>query len=178
MTVFFTSDTHFFHKNVIRFCNRPFLDVEEMNRGLVTNWNSVVQPKDEVYHLGDFGFCGTSAACEILGKLNGRKHFISGNHDQAIKGKALDHFVWVKQLHDMKVCGQRITLCHYPMESWNHSCHGSWHLHGHTHKNLKSSANIRRIDVGVDSNNYFPVSFEQVKAIMNCKPTRTTDCEY
>ena len=178
MTVFFSSDTHYFHNNIIRFSKRPYSDVEEMNKALITNWNSVVQPKDEVYHLGDFGFCDSAAADKILQKLHGRKYFIRGNHDQAIKGDVLKHFEWVKEMHEMKMYGQRITLCHYPLEAWNHSCHGSWHLHGHTHKNLKSSEDIRRWDAGVDSNNYAPISFEQVKQIMDLKPSRTCDCEY
>ena len=178
MTVFFTSDTHFFHKNIIRFCKRPYADVEEMNKGLVTNWNSVVQPKDEVYHLGDFGFCQMADAVSILKKLNGRKYFIRGNHDQGIKDEALKFFVWEKTMHEMKIDGQRIVLCHYPLESWNHSCHGSWHLHGHTHKNLESSEDIKRWDAGVDSNGQFPVSFEQIKKIMEYKLLHTVDCPY
>lgn len=178
MTVFFTSDTHFHHANIIRFTGRPFANVEEMNKGLITNWNSVVQPKDEIYHLGDFGFCDTQDAVRILKKLHGRKFFIRGNHDKGIKDEALDHFEWVKEMHEMKIHGQRIVLCHYPLEAWNHSCHGSWHLHGHTHKNLPGSEDIRRWDAGVDSNNQYPVSFEQIKKIMQYKNAQTVDCEY
>lgn len=85
MTTFFTSDLHFFHNNIIQFCNRPFDSVEDMNWKLIKNWNDVVQWNDHVWVLGDFSF-GTVAETEnILIQLNGIKHLIIGNHDR--KGK-------------------------------------------------------------------------------------------
>lgn len=178
MTVFFTSDTHFHHNNIIRFSKRPYADLDEMHESLITNWNAMIGPKDEVYHLGDFGFCSTDQAHAILRQLQGRKYFIVGNHDKAIKGRAAEHFEWIKTIHEMKINKQHITLCHYPMEAWNHSCHGSWQLHGHTHANLASSENIRRWDVGVDSNHMLPVSFEKVKELIGHKHYQTSDCGY
>ena len=80
--VFFTSDSHFCHKNIIEFCSRPFETVEEMNEKLVENWNKVVGPSDIVYHLGDFCFAGSAEWHYLLGKLNGRIHLIIGNHDE------------------------------------------------------------------------------------------------
>ena len=79
--IFFTSDTHFTHNNIIKFCNRPFKDVEEMNQTLVDNWNKVVGPTDIIYHLGDFCFAGSAEWHSIIGQLNGRIHLILGNHE-------------------------------------------------------------------------------------------------
>lgn len=79
--VFFTSDTHFNHSNIIRFCNRPFHNVEEMNETIIRNWNSVVAPDDIVFHLGNFCLGGAAEWTKILERLNGRIYLILGNHD-------------------------------------------------------------------------------------------------
>lgn len=81
MKVFVTSDTHFGHTNVIKYCNRPFRDAEEMDKALIKNWNETVGKNDTVIHLGDFGFCGRERIKEILSQLNGKKILIMGNHD-------------------------------------------------------------------------------------------------
>lgn len=78
---FVCADLHFFHKNIIRYENRPFSDVEDMNRQLIQNWNRVVKKEDIVYVLGDVSFAGTKATREIVTQLNGRKMLIMGNHD-------------------------------------------------------------------------------------------------
>ena len=79
--IFFTSDTHFWHNNVIKFCNRPFSSIEEMNDTIIENWNRVVDKNDIVIHLGDFCFCGSDKFKELVEKLNGRIYLILGNHD-------------------------------------------------------------------------------------------------
>ena len=79
--LFFTSDTHFGHENIITFCNRPFESIEEHDRVLIQNWNSVVTPDDTVFHLGDFCFGNGYKWYEILGQLNGHIYLIRGNHD-------------------------------------------------------------------------------------------------
>jgi len=78
----FTSDLHVFHKNIIKYCNRPFKDIPDMHYVLIDNWNRVVQPKDRVLILGDFGFCGVASGKAILDKLNGYKILVLGNHDK------------------------------------------------------------------------------------------------
>ena len=81
--IFFTSDTHFGHANIIKYCARPFASVQEMNRELIARWNAVVGPRDTVYHLGDFAFGKASEAPTFLRKLNGaKKILIRGNHDR------------------------------------------------------------------------------------------------
>ena len=81
MNVFFTSDLHFFHKNIIRFDNRPFTSVEEMNETLIRNWNRKVKKDDLVYILGDISWGNDEETCAIFARLNGRKVLIKGNHD-------------------------------------------------------------------------------------------------
>ena len=78
---FFTSDTHFNHANIIRFCNRPFKDVEQMNEVMIANWNSVIGKDDTVFHLGDFCLGGAAEWTKILERLNGKIYLIMGNHD-------------------------------------------------------------------------------------------------
>ena len=80
--VFFTSDTHFNHTNIIRFCNRPFKDVSHMNETIISNWNRVVSPEDIVFHLGDFCLGGSAEWVNVLNRLNGKIYLISGNHDR------------------------------------------------------------------------------------------------
>lgn len=83
--IWLTSDTHFFHRNIISYCNRPYADVDEMNEGLIANWNAVVAPDDEVFHLGDFAFGAFTKVASIASRLNGNKHLILGNHDRHTK---------------------------------------------------------------------------------------------
>lgn len=81
---YFTSDLHFGHKNIIKYEDRPFSSVEEMDEFLIYKWNSKVGKNDEVYILGDFGFVSGTRANELLDRLNGKKFLIKGNHDSMI----------------------------------------------------------------------------------------------
>jgi len=127
-----------------------------MNEVLIRNWNERIRKEDTVYHLGDFGFGDYS---KILKRLNGNITLIRGSHD-----KYLSRY-WniekVKDLLEIKIDNQIIVLCHYSMQSWPKSYHGSWHLFGHSHGKLKGIG--RSFDVGVDSNDYKPLSWEDVK---------------
>jgi len=176
MSTLFYSDPHFGHANIIKYCNRPFESVSEMNETLIKNYNSKVQPNDTVYILGDFAFYREPEdVTKILKRLNGIKHFVFGNHDKIMRHekvrpffKAMSNFeeIYVQQ----KAGGsQHITLCHFSMKVWNQSHRGSWQLYGHSHGTLPDDPNSLSIDVGVDSHNYFPVSFEEVKEIMSKK---------
>jgi len=173
--IHFTSDTHYFHKNIIKYCNRPFTDIREMNETLIANHNSVVQPDDIVYHTGDFAFCQPKDAIKILDQLNGKIHLIKGNHDR-LDNKVAERFESISAYKEIRVPDtdakggeQMIVLLHYAMRIWNKSHHGSWHLYGHSHGSLPDLNDSLSFDCGVDSWNYFPVSYEQVKEKMKTK---------
>lgn len=161
MSTFFTADTHFGHAAIIGFCNRPFDTVQEMNEEFIKNWNSVVSPQDVVYHLGDFGFMSAAEMVKIINRLNGNINVVPGNHDkQLVKISRLN---FCAPIHEIKVDGTFVVLCHYPMLSWNRSSHGSMMLHGHSHGTQQYPGAMRIHDVGVDVNGYAPVSFETIK---------------
>lgn len=161
MSLWFTSDTHFGHKNVIKYCNRPFQTVEEMDEVLIKNWNSRICPNDVVYHLGDVAFRSVEETNAILKRLNGKKILIRGNHDKKINSSL---FEGVYNYYELKVQDKFIVMCHYAMRVWNKSHHGSYHLYGHSHGTLPQHG--LSMDVGVDANEFKPISFEEIKLVM------------
>jgi calcineurin-like phosphoesterase family protein len=175
--VWFSSDTHYGHANVIKYAKRPFSNVEEMNEAMITQWNSVVKPDDLVYHLGDFALCRPAEATTIAKRLNGRKHLVFGNHDRKLRENKpfRDQWIWTKDYAEIEVEGQKIILMHYSMRIWNKAHYGSYQLYGHSHGSLKDDTNIRSMDVGVDCWNYAPISFETVKEHMNKKTWKPID---
>lgn len=169
--VWFTSDQHFSHSNVIKYCDRPFKDVDHMNRVLIENWNSVVQPEDTVYMLGDIFFTTATKAMSIMDQLVGKKVLVYGNHDKVIRDNKSLQNKFDDILGDYKeltIDEQKIVLCHFPFLHFNGQHRGHWNLHGHIHSsgNNSTQPNKRQYDVGVDNNNYFPVSFEEIKGMM------------
>jgi calcineurin-like phosphoesterase family protein len=173
--IWFTSDHHWGHANIIRFSNRPYADVEEMNEALIANWNRVVGPHDVVYHLGDIFLTQNAEALAIRQRLNGRIRLVLGNHDKTALN--IKHaFDWIKDYYEVKVDDaeawggvRRIVLCHYAFRVWNKSHHGSWHLYGHSHGSLPDDPDSLSFDIGVDCHDYTPLSYAQVKAIMATK---------
>jgi calcineurin-like phosphoesterase family protein len=163
--VFFASDTHFSHANIIKYCSRPYADVEEMDEALIANWNARVRPGDRIYHLGDFAFRNHG---EILARLQGSIHLIRGNHDKGLERWA-DRFASFQDYKDIKIGDQHVVLLHYAMRVWDRSHHGSFHLYGHSHGNLPEDPGSLSFDVGVDPNGYAPVSFEEVRDRMSRK---------
>ena len=179
--IFFTSDTHFWHENILKFCNRPFSSIEEMNDTIINNWNSVVKENDIVFHLGDFCFCGSDKFKELIETLNGRIYLILGNHDwKTIKQWHATKFEGVYQQMSIKIDGRKIDLNHFPFLCYAGTYYrledAVWQLFGHVHssdKNKNGLDNQRlsmlfptQYDVGVDNNNYMPISFEEVKNII------------
>lgn len=169
---FFTSDTHFFHENVIKFCNRPYETVEEMNYKLIKNWNHVVGPEDHLWFLGDFSFGTVEKTEQILYQLNGIKHLITGNHDRKGRCQKLKWDKFFVDQHDyyrLKVGTNKFVLCHFPFSSWER---GYINLHGHWHSTPKDyHSKYMQHDVGVDMNNYYPISMEDaiLHSMMNKK---------
>lgn len=178
MNIFFSSDMHIGHFNVIKYSNRPYASVREMTEALIANWNSVVREGDHVYVGGDVSFTSLTTTVSVLQQLAGKKFLILGNHDSKLRRKEafVNCFEWVKDYHELTVQdpsmpggSQLIILSHYPMVSWRNSYRGSWMLHGHCHGSLNARnerENVKRLDIGVDCHNYTPVSYEQVKSIL------------
>lgn len=173
--LFFTSDHHFGHENIIRFCNRPFENVREMNEVLIERWNEKIKSNDEVYHLGDFALTYKENLETILQRLNGKIHLIKGNHENAAM-QLPRYFQWIRDYQEIKVkdpdCKngvQRIMLFHYAMRTWRGVSRGNWHLYGHSHGNLPDAEGELCFDIGVDSHDFYPLAYEEVKAIMKAK---------
>ena len=175
---FFTSDTHFNHANIIKFCNRPFKDVEQMNDVMIANWNSVIGKDDTVFHLGDFCLGGAAEWTKILDRLNGKIYLIMGNHDlKNIRQGFISRFEHVAMQMRIEIGKKRIYLCHYPFLCFEGSYQDDvWQLFGHVHtRRSNSGIDAGRLqylyptqyDVGVDNNNFTPVSFGQVKRIID-----------
>ena len=168
--IWFSSDFHLGHNNIIQYCSRPYLDVEEMNRNLIDNWNSLVKEGDTCYLLGDLGFMTWGDLKPLIEELKGTIHVVLGNHDSKIRDVLIDTFniASVSDLLEIKVAKQYITLCHYPMRSWNRSHYGSWNLHGHMHSSspMELSEGLKRIDVGVDAWNGYPCSLNQIRELL------------
>lgn len=161
MTIFFTSDTHFGHKNIIRYSDRPFRDVTHMNEMLVHNWNSVVTPADTVYHLGDVALGPIWESLEYINRLNGRKVLVTGNHDRNFRlgrrSADLEPDEWdavyrevgfdLVAPHGMALVNfdnlPTVALSHFPYEGDSHDADryeearledaGVPLIHGHTH---------------------------------------------
>ena len=166
---YLTSDLHFNHKNVIKYNNRPFENIDEMNSTLIDNWNSVVRNKDTVYCLGDFAF---GDPIPIVKKLNGKIFFLIGDHDHSIlKHKdqllSMGHKGFVDFLR-IKEAKQEISLFHWCIRTWPKSHYGSYHAFGHSHGKLEPIG--KSWDVGVDNNNYKPLSIYEFFDIMNNRP--------
>ena len=140
--IYFTSDLHLGHKNIIEYEDRPWETVEDMTIGLIKNWNEVVRPTK-------------------ISQLNGKKHLIIGNHDTYINKQAFNPRYFEEMVHykELKINGKFIILSHYPIESWNCKEHGSIHLHGHTHK-PDNRPDINRYNVGCMLYNYKPVTLD------------------
>lgn len=169
--IFYTSDLHLGHANILKLCNRPFSCVEEMDEVLIANWNAKVTNGDTVHILGDLMFRNTRPPEEYLSRLKGKKHLIVGNHDKAWM-KKVDLGRWFESVDMMSFFndGQRkITECHYPMMSWPFSCRGGWMVYGHIHENTNMeywpliARNEFMLNAGVDINGYAPVTFEQMQ---------------
>jgi calcineurin-like phosphoesterase family protein len=189
--IFFSSDHHFFHQNIIRYSNRPFASIEEMNETMIENWNSVVTHEDDVYCLGDFSFAGRPV--EVLSyRLNGNKKIVFGNHDPGHphnrqykqKVKTGHHNYWHEfySRHGWEVLPinyvldipglASFNLCHMPYDCYDARYQdykmkddGRWLIHGHTHSKERKLG--RQLHVGVDAWSFTPVSVTQLAELMH-----------
>lgn len=176
--IFFTSDLHFGHQNILKFCNRPWETTEEMDEELIERWNSAVGKNDLVFNLGDFAFAKDSRWKELISRLNGIHYLVLGNHDVTRwPGNGIMRlFAGVYQQLILKIDKRWVYLNHYPFlcygGSWRGPENAVYALHGHVHSGPDCSGkdcdrlNILfpyQYDVGVDNNNYTPVSWEEVQ---------------
>ncbi len=185
--VFFTSDTHFFHTKILEYCNRPYQDMDEMNQALIDNWNKVVSSDDIVYHLGDVAMGGKSKAesvSKILSSLNGTIYLIKGNHESyVLKDPCRERFEWVRDYYELRYENKLIIMQHFPLLTWNMAgkvdAEGrplAFSLHGHCHSSIDAlNSATTRLDVGVDSHNYTPISLDDIISIMNQRQYQSID---
>lgn len=162
--VMFTSDTHFGHANIIKYCKRPFADKNHMDEVMIEKWNACIRPDHIVFHLGDFALArGKKRPADYLERLNGQVILIKGNHDHR---KVLKDFEEVHERLEIIVNDQQITLSHYRMDVWPLSHRGAWHLHGHSHGTRPPRMDAKVIDIGVDCHNFWPLTFPEVAGYM------------
>ena len=155
-----TSDEHYGHENIIKYCNRPFENVTKMNEGLIDRHNARVNNGDYVIHCGDFAF--HQDPIPYIRKLNGIHYFVRGNHDPYKKSQ-VSH----DQIIDVRYHGQHIVVCHFSMQAWHEQHHGAWHVFGHSHGKLDGIG--MSLDVGVDCHNLAPISFNELLEFMENK---------
>lgn len=178
--VFFTADTHFYSKRILKYRSR-FSSLFDMNETLIQRWNETVPEDGVVFHLGDF--CSEvpkEKVAELIGRLNGTILLILGNHDDVglYRSKKFQEETGIKALGyqwQLSLDGQRIILNHYPLLCYAGEYDGTWQLFGHVHSGSESEGfDIPRLqyllpwqyDVGVDGNGYRPLSFEEIREIM------------
>jgi calcineurin-like phosphoesterase family protein len=163
----FISDMHFGHAKVIEYSQRPYLSVEDMDNQIRINWNRVVEPKDQIYILGDISFSSIERTVSLMQSLNGVKHLILGNHDKRIskrKDAFTGIFASVQNYLDISINNRFIVMSHFPFRSWDRQQYKSIHLHGHSHGVLPPLGNS--VDVGIDAKfitkEYRPVSITEI----------------
>lgn len=188
MARFFTADLHLGHTNIIRYCDRPFADVEDMNGSLIRSWNEVVTDDDEVWILGDLCMGQISQSLPLVELLHGRKVLVAGNHDRCWEGNG--HAAAERRTSDYLSAGidevrqgtvrtqlgaAPVLAGHFPYAGDSHDSDRfqkhrpaddghTWLLHGHVHE--KWQTNERQINVGVDVWDYRPVAEERLAALV------------
>ena len=190
--VWITSDTHYSHKNICRGVTnwrtkdgkiptestRDFNTIEDMNSVIVDNINSKIGPDDTLIHLGDFSFGGFDKIGQFLDRLVCKNiHLVLGNHDHHIKNNQEnihDRFLSIQNYLEVNIGGADFVLSHYPLCSWNQLSKGAIQLHGHVHlPTNKKWGNGKRLDVGVDGNNYQPYKLTEIVHMMDRREVRS-----
>ena len=167
--IWFTADTHFGHENLALGKRTQFKNIEEMNETIINNWNEVIKSGDIVYVLGDFAVGSKDFIRKIRHRLHGKINLALGNHDYRNRIHNMPElFSSMFDLKTVRINKQLVVLCHYCMERWDESYYGSWHLFGHSHNEFHPDG--KRFDVGVDSNNYRLISWDEVVEKMKSRP--------
>lgn len=191
--IWFTSDLHLGHENIIKYCNRPFVRIGRMETAFVDNFNDVVKPGDTTYFLGDIVMGNKQINLKVIKKLNGYKILIAGNHDNVFDGlsaKAQKNMAMYREyfdeIHDTlhidggDIWPGKIVLNHFPNKNafindssderrfLNHRLEDdgkSLYFHGHVHCQARVTGD-RSIHVGVDAWNYKPVSLDEIRNLI------------
>lgn len=160
MRTFITSDLHFGHTNIMKFCPvtraRFKNDVDYMNEQMVKEWNEMVEPGDLVYILGDVAFMPATKAAEYMNRCNGDKILVEGNHDRkALKDPSFQRcFKEIHKYLDVNIDGTKVVMFHYPIAEWDQMHRGAVHFHGHLHGGTSGLEKFRAIDVGMDATGF------------------------
>lgn len=177
MTKWITSDLHFGHKNIMKFCPETrgrYSGVDDMDLSMLEEWNSIVTPQDTVYILGDISFRDLKTTMEIVYCLNGSKHLIIGNHDHKLirHQEFLDAFHSVNHYADYHDSDHKVqvVMFHYPILEWNGCHYGSVHFHGHTHGGKTGLEGFRAMDVGYDSTGKLLSNYDELITEAKTKP--------
>lgn len=162
--IYFIADTYFKHANIIKYCNRPFENTDEMNKYIVEKWNPVVKNTDTVYHLGDVGFGKTEEVKALVGSLNGTKILLRGNHDFKI-GINTWKKIGFSEVYKKKIVLGNLLLTHVPTEDVGEN---QINVFGHIHdKPLDERFNKKNhICVSCDVVDYTPVSISKIESIV------------
>jgi calcineurin-like phosphoesterase family protein len=173
---FFTSDYHFSHFNIMRYCDRPFSSTREMDEAIIENHNKKVKSTDNVYFLGDFAFVKDPLDVErFVNRLNGKFHWVFGNHDFKYGLINANGFKWKGDYLRLNIGDMTLCLFHYQIRTWDKKHYGSIHLYGHDHNRdwRTGVPNERSLNVGVDCHNFEPLEYEEVLEIL-----RKKDCDF
>jgi calcineurin-like phosphoesterase family protein len=198
MTTWFTADLHLGHANIIAYTGRPFADTAAMNDGLIERWNTLVHPDDSVWVLGDVALGRIDDSLALVGKLNGRKLLLAGNHDRCWAGNGERSASWIDRYLDagfsdilqgqttIAVGAHRAIACHFPYRGDSHdqdryvnerpTDHGEWLLHGHVHERWRQRD--RMINVGVDAWRCAPVAESTLAAMIDTGPNDLAPLPY
>ncbi len=160
-----TSDTHFGHHNIIEYCQRPFDNVDQMNRVMMKNWNDVVAPDDTVIHVGDFAMGPIDLHQGYFNQLNGQKYLIQGNHDK----KHTLTLGWCGVFDDFRMVTPYgdVFFSHHPIMSPDYRAEMEKDgvvifIHGHQHNHPDRAIKGNLVDVGVDAWGFAPVRLKDL----------------
>lgn len=165
----YISDLHFGHRNVLQFDHRPFREIDEMDAALIKLWNMRVDADDHIYMLGDICYKSDKSEEWYLRQLKGHKHLVVGNHDRHLltNEKAMSYFESVDTIKVIEDGDNFITMCHYPLASYNRENYGGWHIYGHIHSRKDEVYDFmkhkeRALNAGCMINNYAPASLNEL----------------
>ena len=167
--IYYISDLHFGHRNVIGMDQRPFETIEEMDETIITRWNERVTDEDDVYIVGDFAYRNGYTADWYLRRLRGRKHLIVGNHDYLTlqSEKAVGLVESVEKMQFIQDDGRNVLMCHYPVAEWYGKRYGGYHVHGHVHNRRDDvyefmSRYDRALNAGCMLTDYRPATLDEL----------------